>query len=234
MGSTSSTGGLLQSGIGAGLGLIGGIISGIIGNRAHQKYANALENVNMAMPEALGQAQSLYNRMAYQQMPGYETMLQGVDANTANTMTMAQQVANSPAALLDALIQSSTAGENQKRNIGIENANYQTQMAQNLARFLGTTKAGYQNEINQFNVDKQISALKERMLGTQELMQGITGGLGSAFSNWGAGQQANFQQQRANALMNYFNGGSSSGVAAPSIGGGSTLASMLAAAVANG
>jgi len=198
-------GGYLESGIGAGLGLLGGIISGIIGNRAHQKYANALENVNMDMPEALGQAQTLYNRMAYQQMPGYETMLQGVDANTANTMTQAKDITNSPAALLDALIQSSTAGDNQKREIGIDNANYQTQMAQALARFLGVTKAGYENEVNQFNVDKQISALKERMLGTKELMQGITGGLGSAFANWGAGQQDYFQQQKAKALMAYFN-----------------------------
>ncbi len=196
--------GLVESGIGAGLGLLGGVISGIVANRAHRKYADALSGINMQMPVGVGQAESLYSNLANQNLPGYETMLQGIDAGTASTMTRAKQLATSPAALMQALIQSSVAGDQQKNQLGIQNADYRTRMSDNLARFLGNTKAGYENQINQFNVDKQISALKEKMIGTQQLMQGITGGLGSAFSNFGARQQAGFQQQRTDALSNYF------------------------------
>lgn len=204
--------GMLESGIGAGLGLLGGVISGIIAKRAHDKYANALSGVNMEMPTGVGQAESVYNNLANQNLPGYNTMLQGIDAGTATTMTRAKELATSPAALMQALIESSVAGEQQKNQLGIQNADYRTRMSAALARFLGGTKAGYENQVNQFNVDKRISALKEKMIGDQQLMQGISGGLGSAFSNFGAGQEMSFEQKRTDALANYFNNAGTGGL----------------------
>lgn len=192
--------------IGAGAGLLGGIISGIIGNRAHKKYADQLENVNLDMPTGVGQAESIYNTLANQNMPGYENLLTGIQSGIGSGVTQAENISSSPDAIINALAQLTTSGQQQANQLGVQNANYRTQGLSNLARFLGGTKAGYQNEINQFDVNKKISAMKERMLGSQELMQGITGGLGSAFANFGAGEKLNFQNQQANSLSNYFGG----------------------------
>jgi len=190
--------------IGAGVGLLGGILSGIFGKRAHNKYADELMKVNLPMPTAVGQSESLYNTLANQNMPGYLNMLTGIQSGIGSGLTQAENVSSSPDAILNTLAQLTTAGQQQANRLGIQNANYRTQGLSNLARFLGTVKAGYQNEINNFNVNKQISAMKERMLGSQELMKGITGGIGAAFSNFGAGEQLGFQNQQANALSNYF------------------------------
>jgi len=203
--------------IGAGVGLLGGVLGGIFGHRAHNKYADQLMGVNLAMPTAAGQSESLYNTLANQNMPGYLNMLTGIQSGIGSGVTQAENVSSSPDAILNTLAQLTTAGQQQANQLGVQNANYRTQGLSNLARFLGSTKAGYENEINQFDVNKQISAMKERMLGSQELMKGITGGLGSAFSNFGAGEQVKFQSQQANALSNYFGnagnyGGGNSGV----------------------
>jgi len=220
--------GLLGS-IGSGLlGLIGGIASGIVANKAHQKYANELMNVQMQMPSAVGQAEGIYNRLANQNIPGYQDMLQGLQSGVASQMTQAEQASSSPTAILNALAGASTRAQQGAQQLGIQNANYRTQGEQNLANFLGTTKAGYENQINQFNVDKQISAMKERMLGTQQLMQGITGGIGSAFSNFGQSQQLGMQQEQANAMSDFYKsiGLNSGATFGDVLGGGGSISPM--------
>jgi len=227
----------LTSLVGAGVGLLGGILQGISAKKAHEKYANELMKVNLGMPGAVGQAEGIYNRQANQNMPGYLDMLTGIQSGIGSGMVQAEQASSSPTAILNTLAQLTTSGQQQANRLGVQNANYRTQQLGALANFLGSTKAGYQNEINQFNVDKQISAMKEKMLGSQALMKGITGGLGAAFSNFGAGEKLGFQQQQTNALSNMFGGGNSGGgmsigdIMSLLGGGGGAISSVASAGI---
>lgn len=193
--------------IGAGVNLVTGIVKGIIAKKAHDDYANKLGKIEMKMPGAIGQAEAIRTDMAYGDMPGFSTMMGDVDAGTAGTMTQAKQMATSPAALMDALIQSSTAGEQQKRGLGTQNAMFKNQNQNLLARFYSTIKSPAEQKIIQFDIDKEIAINKEQMEGTKELMGGIEGGIGSAFSAFGSGKQLGFMSDRNEMMKQYWQTG---------------------------
>jgi len=195
--------------IGAGLNLVTGIAKGIIAKKAHDKYAKTLDGIKMEMPNAVLQAEGIKSDLAYGDMPGFDTMMGEVDSGTASMMTKAKQVATSPAALMDALISSSTAGEQQKRQLGVQNAQSQMQNQDSLADFFSRVKAPAEARIDQFEIDKEIAIAKEGMQGTQELMGGIEGGIGSAFSAFGQGKQLELMGDRNKLMQEYWNGGGS-------------------------
>ena len=190
--------------IGAGVNLLTGVVKGIIAKKAHDKYAKRLGEIEMKMPDAIGQAEAVRTDMAYGDMPGFDTMMGDVDAGVAGTMTKAKRLATSPAALMDALIESSTAGEGQKRDLGVQNAMFQNQNQNALARFYSTIKSPAEQKIIQFDIDKEIAINKEQMEGTKELMGGIEGGIGSAFSAFGAGKQLSFMEDRNEMMKRYW------------------------------
>jgi hypothetical protein len=134
-----------------------GIAKGIVAKSAHNKYAKQLESMEMKMPDAVSQAEGVRTDLAYGDMPGFADMMAGVDSNTASTMTQAKQVATSPAALMDALVQSSTAGEQGKRELGVQNAQAQQTNQASLARFFESVKSPAEQRIIQFDIDKKIA-----------------------------------------------------------------------------
>jgi len=195
---------------GAGINLVTGIVKGITAKKAHEKYAKELSGLSMEMPSAISEVEGIRSDLAYADMPGYADMMAGVDSGTATTMTGAKKVATSPSALMDALISSSTAGEAGKRELGIKNAMFQREGQSDLARFLSTVKAPAEQRINQFEIDKQIGVAKENMMGSKALMEGIEGGIGSAFGAFGSGVKLDDMQKRTQGLLDYWgNGGSS-------------------------
>ena len=184
-----------------------GIAKGIVAKSAHNKYAKQLESMEMKMPDAVSQAEGVRTDLAYGDMPGFADMMAGVDSNTASTMTQAKQVATSPAALMDALVQSSTAGEQGKRELGVQNAQAQQTNQASLARFFESVKSPAEQRIIQFDIDKKIASNKERMQGTADLMGGVEGGIGSAFSSFGQGEQLDFMSDRNDAMKSYWGTG---------------------------
>jgi len=191
-------------GLATGISAAAGLAKGIVGMIAHNKYAKQLEEMKMKMPGAIGQAEGVYSDLAYGNMPGYDTMLGNVDSGVASTMTQVKRVATSPSALIDALIQSETSGEVQKRDIETKNALYGAQQQSQLGRFLSTVKSPAQQRIIQFDIDKKIAAAKERMQGVNELMQGVSGGIGSAFSTFGQENKLGFMQDQNEMMKKYW------------------------------
>lgn len=190
--------------IGAGLGIVTGIAKGIMGKNAHNNYADDLAGVSMTMPKAILEAEGVKKDLAYGNMPGLSDMLGGADAGTASMMTKAKRVATSPGALIDALVESSTEAEASKRDTMMKNAIFKTQNKDNLANFLAGVKAPAEQAIEEFDVNKKISIMKERMLGDKTLMDGIEGGIGGALSAFGTGSMVDASIAKTNAMKGYW------------------------------
>jgi len=160
----------LMAGINAALGLGGGIM----GKIKHDDYANLLEDQELNMPGAMGSAESIYQGLASQGLPGKETIQDSIDATIPGTLSAAKEVVDSPSALLDLLSKSSSSVAEQTRNLGVQDAQAKTQNEAMLADFYTRAKAPMEMQINQFDIQKTLDAERERMLGWSELFGGAS------------------------------------------------------------
>lgn len=195
---------MLTAGLGAGLNFVTGIAKGIMAKSAHNKYANNLSGLEMEMPSAVKEAEGILKSNANANMAGYADMLAGVDSGTAKTMTQAKDISSSPTALMDALIKSTTAGQQTKTQLGIQNAQYRNAQDERLASFLSSVKAPAEQRINQFDIDKKLAVARERMVADKALMEGIEGGIGSALSGFGAGAQVDYTMAKTKDLERFW------------------------------
>lgn len=190
--------------IGAGVNLAMGVVKGLVAKGAHKRYAKQLGELEMEMPDAVLQAEGIYGDLAGKGMAGYETLMGGVDTDIASTMTGVKKAASSPTQLINALIETNVAGGQGKRDLGIKNEMAKTSSSKDLARFYSAVKAPAEQRIQQFDIDKQIAIAKEDMMGTKALMEGIEGGIGSAFSAFGAGKKMEFMGDRNEMMKEYW------------------------------
>jgi hypothetical protein len=170
------------------LGLGGAVASGVAGvfaKRQHNKFADYLNENDLAMPESMSSAESVYRGMASQGLPGKETIEGDIQSQIARTMGLGKQVADSPSGLLDLLSKSGESATNAIRQLGVDDANAQLKNQGMLGEFLSRAKAPMELNVDQFNYMKNVSAERERMHGTQELFRGLTQGLTTASTAFG-------------------------------------------------
>jgi len=208
--------------IGAALNLATGLAKGIAGKVAHNKYAKELGEVNMEMPSSILEAESIKKSMANRGLAGYDTMLGDIDSGVSTTMNKAKEISSNPNSLMNALIQSSTEAERQKRGLGVQNAQTLDANKNSLAQFLSTVKSPAEQRINQFEIDKKIAQAKEKMQGTAELFGGIESGVGNALSGFGSGKMLDMKGDELAMKQKYWDslmsGNDSSGFGVPKIG----------------
>lgn len=162
--------GLLSTLVGAG--------SGLLANKSHRDFADYLNDQKFTMPTAMDSAESEFRNIASKGLPGKETIEDDIQSQVARSIGLGKQVADSPSALLDLLSKSNEMATSNLRQLGIQDASAQLGNRMQLAEFLSRAKAPMEAMIDDKNINLGISAERERMMGTQELIQGITGGLG--------------------------------------------------------
>lgn len=184
--------------------LISGLINGIVGNKAHKDYANSLSDVSINMPTSIDEAQAIYTDKAGRGLAGKNTIIQDLLASESNSVSQAKTVADSPSALLNAIVKLNGNTQAGIRNLGIKDSQAKDANSELLARFLSTVKAPAETRINQFEADKKIAIAKEKMAGTKELLNGIEGGIGSALSGYGETAKLDYLNTKNDALKKYW------------------------------
>ena len=118
-------------------------------------------------------------------------------------MRTAKSVADSPSALTEALISGQAGLSEQKRKLGVVDAETKARNEELFANFLANVKAPAEARIQEFDINKILSAQKEKMAGTQDLWGGISSGVGAGLSAYGNIKQLDYLRNKSD-LMNQF------------------------------
>ena len=187
----------LSSIIGGGLGLVGGIASGIMSMHQKKQGDNIVNNLRAptyyipgSQNAALNLAQSNYND---QGLPGQASMENSLSANTASGLNAAQQGASSSGDVIDALTK---LYQNQNQNtMGLKIQAAQQHMAnsQALQAQLGN-QAQYEDKAFNYNQDRPYQQALQHgtslqaagRMGIQNALNSITG-LGASVANGAIG-----------------------------------------------
>jgi len=162
-----------------------GTAKGIAAKSAHNKYANTLAGLKKTVPQSVLDAEQIYKTISGMGLPGYARMQGEIEATLPSAMTQAKDVSDSPAALLGLTSQINNTVTDKLMDLGVRDAMQRVQNQQNLASFESGVKAPIEEGIQNFNNDVQLGVAKEKMLGTSELMGGISSGIASGISAYG-------------------------------------------------
>jgi hypothetical protein len=190
----------LIAGLASGLANIGG---GMLAQRSHNKYADFLDEQKVKMPDAIGSAEAEFRGMASKGLPGKETIADDIQSQIARTMGLGKQVAESPSQLLDLLSKSHEGASSGIRELGVQDATAKDRNRHMLADFLARAKAPMEMNVANQNLNLKVSAEKERMMGTSELLQGITGGM-TGFMTGASNQMVSDHLKSQNEILNNF------------------------------
>lgn len=191
-----------------GLGIISGalgVAGGIAGKISHDKYAKFLDNLQLDVPDAVYQAEGVYNELASQGLQGKDVIASDIEGTMSSNINTAKEVVDSPSALIDLLAKSSGDVSKQMRQLGVQDSQVQQQNKAMLGNFLANTKAPIELNINQLNMERKIAAQRERMVGTSELFGGLTQGLTGFTSGYAAFQQNKGMNNLNENLKSFFN-----------------------------
>lgn len=177
-----------MAGIGAllgGVSALSSMVGGVVAYGQHRKYANLLGQQNKTMPAGILQAESIYREQANTGMYGKDMYETSVKNMMPLYLSQAKRSADSPGALLGALTQAWTKTGDQMMTLNMKDSAMRQQGQQNLATFLSGTKATQEAAIEEWRINRDLAVQRERMMGTKELMAGITGGIGQGIQTFG-------------------------------------------------
>lgn len=187
------------------LSVLPGLLGGIFGKSEHNKYAELLMQQKLTMPEGISEAESIFGKKAQEGLIGKDLIGASIDENLSNTIRTAKTVADSPSALIEALIQGSTSAAEQKRKLGVEDATVRSGNEAMFANFLANVKAPAEARLEEFEINKILSAQAEKMKGTSALFGGIASGIGTGLSTYGNLEQLDFLKTKSETLKNFWN-----------------------------
>jgi hypothetical protein len=204
----------LIAGIASGLANIGG---GLLARRSHNKYADFLNEQKVEMPGAIGAAESEFRGMASQGLPGKDAIADDIQSQIARTLGLGKEVADSPSVLLDLLAKSNESATSSVRQLGVQDASAKLQNRAMLADFLSRAKAPMELNIANQNMELGIASQRERMMGTQELLQGITNGLGGMTTGFANHETQKYMKDKIAQMDNWFGLGGAGSSVVPSV-----------------
>lgn len=208
--------------------LVPGVISGIVGKKQHDKYADMLSGLEMRVPSSVSAAEKIYGTLAEGGLPGYEAKRDQAREVLPSSLNAYKDIVDNPTALMQAMQTSEQNVNKQLTELAISDAVSKVQNLSSLAQFKGTTKAGWEGKVQDFNIQKEMAVGQEGMLGVKELLQGITGGISGGIGGAMAGLNLQGQLDLNKVLQQAYAGmGGSAASNAASGGVGAELVSSL-------
>lgn len=208
--------------ISAGLNLATGIAKGIVAKNAREQYIESLKKANMTMPESIKVADLMMGDMAGRGLAGYDTLQSNVESSGAEAFTQGKKVATSPAALMDLITKVDTNRSKSMMELGVQDAMTRDKNYNAYASFLSRVKAPAEQRLQQFKIDKRLAIAREKMLATKELMEGISGGLGSGLTSLGQGAELSAAKKEGDTLSQFWNNSGGGDMGGGDMGGGFT------------
>lgn len=172
------------------------LIQGSKAKQAHDQYAARLERMNKEIPEAVQQADELYEVMAQEGLPGKEIIQESISDQIASAYGKAGEQLGAYPDLFTYLTNLQTNEARTMRDLEVEDARAKLANMQQYAQFLSTIKGGYEADVEQFNLDKILAAERERMAGTAEFMEAANRGIGGSIAMYGQEQTSDYMKQK--------------------------------------
>lgn len=213
----------ISSLVGAGLGLVGGVASGIVANKAHKDYAKTLKGLSMTIPEGVLDAEAILNNLSTQGLVGYDSMREKELSSLSTSISAYKDIVDNPSALLQA---TQTAEQNVRgklNELAINDAIAKATNMKQLADFQSQIKGGYQSKIEDFENQKSMAIAQEKMLGIKELMSGITSGLSLGATTFSGMENLASQNSLSEALAKFYGGGQQADANSGTFGIGSVM-----------
>jgi hypothetical protein len=184
------------------------IVQGISAMSQRRKYADAVSGIKYDKPEALTAAESILTKNASQGLPGYEKMQGDILGSMPQTLENLKEVANNPASILGGLNDAQSTVTNSLSNLAVKDAMQKLANNEQLATFLSTVKTGFETDQQKYMNDVKLSALREKMQGSADMMSGINSGVASGISAYGNFSALEYQKNRYNAWDDFIQNGS--------------------------
>lgn len=181
--------------------------SGIASYFLKKEYADKLEGHKIGMPEGVAEAESVHSALAKEGLPGAEGMKSEADQVSANTLSQAKEMADSPSALMGTLAKSQAINQDAVRKINTQDAMAKIQNRQGLAQFLGRVKAPTQLNVDKYNSEIDIAADNQRLGAWGDLFQGTSNAAASYITGKGGQAQMDYLNEKTNYLKKFWDTG---------------------------
>lgn len=166
------------------------IVGGVVGKVAHDKYAKLLEGLSLDLPSQYDEARGIYQKLAATGLPGVDQAKLDLMGNVPSTLKAYQSVVENPASIMGALTDVQSGVNEGLTDLSIKDALAKVSNMQTLGAYM-QQEGAVQGQYDQYNNQLTMSAGAERMAGTAELLNAITGGTGGGISAYGNMQMAN-------------------------------------------
>lgn len=171
--------------------LASGVAKGITAKAAHNKYARKLEDLQKTMPQGVLDAEKIVNNMASNGLIGYNSMRTEAQSTLPGSISAYKDLVDNPGALLQATQTAEQKVNNQLTQLSIQDAVAKATNLSAASSFQAGVKAPAQSAIEDFNNEKTMAAASERMMGTKELMGGISQGISNGIGAYVGMKQLN-------------------------------------------
>ena len=187
--------------IGGGVSALTGIISGAVAKKQHNKYADILNKQTFEIPESVGTANDIMANLSTQGIVGMDRIAEKTRSSLPSSVSAYKDIVDNPMALLGA---TQTAEQNVNDKLAefyIGDAAAKAENMRKYAGFQSDVVAGWEGKKDEFEREKALAIQREKMAGTKELLQGVTGGLQTGFSTFAGLQQNKYMGDYYKKLM---------------------------------
>lgn len=161
------------------------LVGGAVSYFGHKKYADTIADLKLDTPSGLTEAEKILRGNVNRGLPGYETMKGDILGSIPQTLEGLKEMASNPAAVIGGLNDAQSNVTSELSDLAVKDAMAKLASNSQLAQFLSGTKANFQTAQQQYANDVKMSVAKERLMGLQEAIGGVSQGVTSGMSSYG-------------------------------------------------
>jgi hypothetical protein len=186
------------------------IIGGISANKSYKEHAKLLEGMKLDMPGELNIVQEIMRQRMGQDMPGYSQAKTDVMETMPSTLRALKEASSSPSTILASLADIQSGVATNINQLNVQNALSKLNAEQAYTGFLSSVMAPMKMQKQQYENQAKVAGSESRMMGKQQLFQGLTSGVQQGISG-GMGMYTGLSMNQAqtellNQLKTYWGG----------------------------
>lgn len=152
------------------------------------------------MPSGITEAEMLYKQLANVGLPGAEKIKENIFAAAAGNLSEARRTTGNMTDYLEILNRAYTGAEDRAGGVDIQDATAKANNTAALAQFLSGVKAPAEQNIQDFNIQKNLDIQREKMVGTNNIFQTLESGVGAGIENYFKEMYLNNQKDTLDAM----------------------------------
>jgi hypothetical protein len=181
------------------------LVSSLTQNKQRKEYQEILDKQNMTIPSGITEAEQIYKQLANVGLPGAENIKENIFAAAAGNLSEARRTTGNMSDYLEILNRAFTGAEDRATGVDVQDATMKATNKGQLAQFLAGTKAPFEQQIQEFNIQKALDSQREKMNSTNNIFNTVEAGVGAGMDFYGKSLYLDYQKEYLDNMKNSWN-----------------------------